>query len=98
ERETLESELVGELGVLDVAMEADRVHAPVDPDAHRNREDALGYALQELERLRSGAADGERFRSALQGWDERTETLNAYLARVLAGADADLVSWMREPD
>jgi hypothetical protein len=98
ERETLETELIGELGVLDVTVDADAVHAPVDPDAHRDRPDALGYALQELERLRSGTADSERFRSALQGWDERTETLNAYLARILSGADADLVSWMREPD
>jgi hypothetical protein len=38
--------------------------------------------------------DTEAFEAELQGWDPRLETIEVYLRRILAGADADLVSRM----
>lgn len=91
ERETLEAELTGELDVLDVAVDAEGIHAPVDPDDYRGRDDALGWALRHLAGLRAGEALDETLVQGLQGWDETVESLDEYLERILEGADADLV-------
>lgn len=94
ERETLEAELRGELDVLDVSVDAEGVHAPIDADEHLGRDDALGWALRRLADLRSGAALPEELVQGLQGWDESSEPLAEYLERILHGADADLVGRM----
>lgn len=89
---TVETELVGELDLLDAVIEAGSVHAPVDPANHRPREDALGWALRELEAIVSGKALPEATLRGLQGFDDREESLEAYLAKTLEGADAELVT------
>ena len=91
ERETLEAELTGELDVLDTAVDADRVHAPVDPKEHMDRDDALGLALRRLAGIRAGEALPDTLAQELQGWEEAEESLSEYLRRILEGANADLV-------
>lgn len=98
ERHTLESELALELDAIEVTVDAEAIHAPVDPERHIDRDDALGLALHELARLREGGGDPGRFESELQGWDPRECTVQEYLTRLLAGADADLVSRMVRSD
>lgn len=94
EKATLEAELGAELGVLEVTIDVDRVRAPVDPGEHVDRDDVLGSALRGLADLVAGHGEPGRFEAELQGWDPRREALEAYLRRVLDGADADLVSRM----
>lgn len=91
ERETLEAELTGELDVLDTAVDADGVHAPVDPREHMDRDDALGCALRHLSGLRDGDPLPEMLARDLQGWNEAEQSLTQYLRKILEGADADLV-------
>lgn len=97
ERETLEAELTGELDVLDATVDAEGVHAPVDPNEYRDRDDALGWALRRLAALEGGEALPEPLVQGLQGWDQSDEPLDEYLRRILAGADADLVVRMTKP-
>lgn len=94
ERSTLEAELATELEALDVLVDAEGLHAPVDASLHVDRDDALGVALRRLAALRRGEGAPERFEATLQGWDPRRQTLEAYLADILATADAELVSRM----
>ncbi len=98
ERRVVEEELGAELQALDVVVEAPNVHAPLDVDLHRDRDDALGLALQRLEALRRGEGDAGDLESILQGWDSRSTDLRAYLEELLAGADAELVSRMVRPE
>jgi DNA repair exonuclease SbcCD nuclease subunit len=97
ERETLEAELTGELDVLDATVDAEGVHAPVDPNEHIARDDALGWVLRRLEALRAGEALPESLAQGLQGWREGEEALEEYLMGILDGADADLVVRMTKP-
>jgi DNA repair exonuclease SbcCD nuclease subunit len=98
ERETLEAELTGELDVLDVAVDAHGVHAPVDPREHLERDDALGWALRHLAGIRAGDALPELLAQGLQGWNEAEEPLDQYLRKILEGADADLVVRMTKAE
>ncbi len=94
ERETLEAELTGELGAVDVVVQVDALHPPFDPRTHRDRDDALGWGLRALEALLNGDGSLEGLETGLQGWDPRQEDLQTYLRRTLEGADADLASRM----
>lgn len=97
ERETLEAELAGELDVLDATVDAEGVHAPVDPSEYRSREDALGWVLRKLAALNEGEPLPDALVQGLQGWNEVDEPLDDYLRRILVGADADLVVRMAKP-
>ncbi len=91
---TLETELVGELDLLDAVVEAEALHAPIDPREHTTRHDALGWVLRELEEIEGGKALPESIARGLQGFDERMETLPEYVARILDGAGAEIVTRM----
>lgn len=91
EVEGLTEELAHRLGALEVELRVGSVHAPVDPDAHRDREDVLGEALRLLAAVRGGTV-------ALPGLEDELfgpgggGGLAPYLDRILAGADGELVS------
>lgn len=97
ERVTLEGELTAELEALDVVVDADGIHPPVDVESHRGREDALGLALRTLDAVRRDDDAAARFEADLQGWDPQRESLRDYLDDLLQGADAELVSRMVRP-
>lgn len=87
----LAEELAHRLDALEVELRVDGVHAPVDPDEHRDREDVLGQALRLLAEVRSGEATLPGVGDELFGPGGGGE-LSAYLERILAGADGELAS------
>jgi len=98
ERAMLEELLSGRLGLLDVEIRADGVHPPVDPEAHLERQDALGEALRLLRDAHDDTGALRRLRpdelaGAPPGGDE-----DDYLRSLLEGAEADLVARMLDPD
>ncbi len=95
-RRAIEATLVDDLGLLDAEIRANRVHAPVDPDEHRERQDTLGQSLRMLDQALS---DPELRRSLepdhLAGAPDNHDT---YLADLLEGLDHELVARMLESD
>lgn len=87
----LAEDLAHRLGALEVEVRIGPVHAPVDPEEHRDREDVLGRALRLLDEVR-------RREATLPGLEEELfgpgagEDPEVYLSRILDGADGELVS------
>lgn len=89
--EGLADDLADRLGALEVELRVGSVFAPVNPDEHRDREDVLGRALRLVEEIRQGAVTLPGLEDELFGPGEDEEAA-AYLNRILAGADGELVS------
>lgn len=92
DRKALEGELSARLDLLDAEVRAGDVHPPVDPDDHRERQDALGEALR---LLREVAEDDQALR------DLRPDELAAaprdqtvYLRSLLDGLAGELTARM----
>lgn len=95
EQAHLARELEERLGVLEVLVWPEGLHAPVEVAEHRNREDVLGTALRLLEALRSGGLELPNLREELaRGPDEEWA---AYLEEILRGADGDLAARLLAP-
>ncbi len=96
DRLVLARELRGSLGVLDVVVIAERIHPVVPVNEHRIRKDVLGEALRLIEDVRSGRArlsglEGDSLAGlATEGGD----ALDAYVRRILEGADAEVAARM----
>lgn len=91
DREHLATELEGVLGALEVQVEPRGVHAPVEVEDHLGREDVLGAALALVERMRQGEASLPGLQEELAGLHEARDP-EAYLERLLAGAEGEIVS------
>lgn len=98
ERRFLEQELATEVDAIEVTVDVDGVHAPIDAARHMERDDVLGEALRAVRDLRAGEGDPGRFEESLRGWDPGSSTLAEYLHALLAGGDAELVSRMTHGD
>lgn len=100
ERDTLGRELREVLGALDVEVQLDGLHAPVDVEAHRDREDVLGVTIRRLRDLaRQDGALPEGLGSELAGWngDDPAE-LGRYVASLLDDAEGELAARMLTSD
>lgn len=98
DRRTLEGELAAHLDLLEAEVRAGRVHAPVDPELHLERQDVLGETLRMLHEARSDDTvlddvTPEVLAGQAHGGDERT-----YLRELLTGLDGELVARMVDPD
>jgi DNA repair exonuclease SbcCD nuclease subunit len=87
----LAGELEALLGVLEVRIEVRGVHPPVDVEQHRGREDTLGLALRLVDEASRGELESLGIDLELAGASD-PEEIREYLAAILEGADADLVS------
>ncbi len=96
DRRVLARELRDGLGVLDVVVMAEQVHPVVPVEEHRTRRDVLGEALRLLESVRAGETRLSGLESdSLAGLPaEDDEALDAYVRRILRGADAELAARM----
>jgi hypothetical protein len=90
----LRDELVHRLGLLDVTLEIGSVHALVQADEHRAREDVLGQTLRLVHDIRSGEARLTGLTpEELIGLDE-PERLHEYVQELLDTGEAEVVSRM----
>lgn len=96
--ETLERELAARLDLLEAEVRAEAVHAPVDPEPHRDRQDVLGESLRMLREARSSDEVLERARPEVLAGRVPEEGEHAYLRSLLEGLDAELVTRMVDPD
>jgi DNA repair exonuclease SbcCD nuclease subunit len=95
ELEALGRELADLLGVLDVVVRADGVHAAIDVVAHLGREDVLGVALRIVRALRSGDLTLEDIELE---WADAADSAPDRLASILDGAEEELVALLLDPD
>jgi len=89
---TLARELTDVLAVLDVVVRADRVHPAADVEEHLGREDVLGLALRLARDLRTGARTLPDLESEWVETGPAPEDPEAYLAELLEGAEAELLT------
>jgi DNA repair exonuclease SbcCD nuclease subunit len=94
--DVLAGELREMLGVLDVVVQADRIHPVIPVEEHRARTDVLGEALRLLDKVRRGEVGLTGLEpDALAGLgSDGGESLDAYVRRILEGADAELAARM----
>jgi hypothetical protein len=98
-RLTLTRELIERLGVLDVELRAERVHAPVQVSEHHEREDVLGVALRAVEALARGeGTPPEGLDGELGGWEPGDATsLSDYVRSLLDDGEGELLARMLRP-
>lgn len=96
ERQTLEEALIDDLGLLSAEVRASRLHVPVNPDDHRERQDTLGEALRMLDQ----ASSNPELRRTLKPdhLAGAPDSDDEYLADLLEGLDHDLVARMLDAD
>jgi DNA repair protein SbcD/Mre11 len=96
----LEHELADILGVLDVAVIADRVHPLVPVEEHRVRADVLGATLRLAESIRRGEARLDGLDpSALAGVPSHDrEVVDAYVRELLDGTDGEVAARLLDPE
>lgn len=92
ERQTIAEALVDDLGLLDAEIRTTRLHAPVDPAEHRERQDTLGQALRMLDQASSDPELRRRLEPDHLAGAPNNE--DEYLADLLEGLDHDLVARM----
>ena len=98
DRETLANELCGVLGALDVTVVADGVHPVIPLEEHRLRTDVLGEALRLSEAVRDGRTSlDDLLEGSLAALDsDGPAERQAYVRRLLEGADGEIASRMLE--
>lgn len=98
DRETLATELCGVLGALDVTVVADGVHPVIPLEEHRLRTDVLGEALRLSEAVRDGRTSlDDLLEGSLAALDsDGPADRQAYVRRLLDGADGEIASRMLE--
>lgn len=93
---TLEREATALLGAVDVSLRTDGVGPVVDLRQEAERTDVLGEALRLLGRLHGGEPVLDVAEDELAGYDaERDGSVHAYIRRLLADVDRDLVARLR---
>ncbi|MDX1566695.1 MAG: hypothetical protein R3223_02775, partial [Longimicrobiales bacterium] len=95
---TLERELAARLDLLDAEVRADGIHAPIDPEPHRDRQDVLGEALRMLTEARTDDELLEKVKPDVLAGRIPEKGEHGYLRSLLDGLDGDLVSRMVESD
>ncbi len=100
EAETLARELRESLGALDVELHLGALHAPVDADAHADRDDVLGVAIRRLRALaREEGPLPPDLETELAGWaGDAPDDLRRYVASLLDDADGELAAQMLVPE
>ena len=95
ELEALEQECADCLGAMSVQIRAGGTHAAVRLEDHIDRQDALGASLRLCRRVAAGDERLGLAEADLAGFDrERHGSLEAYLRRLLDGADAEIMARM----
>lgn len=95
ELDTLEQECTDCLGALSVRIRADGTHAVVRLADHIDRQDALGASLRLCGRVAAGDDRLGLEEADFAGFDqERDGSIEAYLRRLLDGADAEIMARM----
>ncbi|MFP3947224.1 MAG: metallophosphoesterase family protein [Gemmatimonadota bacterium] len=91
---TLEREVAARLDLLDAEVRAEEIHAPIDPEPHRRRQDVLGEALRMLEEARTDDDLLEEMKPEILAGRVPGEDESDYLRTLLEGLDGELVSRM----
>ncbi|NIP58126.1 MAG: hypothetical protein GWM92_07775, partial [Gemmatimonadetes bacterium] len=91
-RRVLEEDVAARLGLLAAEVRSGDVHPPVDPDAHRDRQDVLGEALCMLGELESDPEALLDLRPEELAGAPRDEA--AYLRSLLDGMAGELTARM----
>ena len=95
ELEALEQECADCIGAMSVRIRAGGTHAVVRLADHVDRQDALGASLRLCHRVAAGDDRLDLTEADLAGFDrERHGSIEAYLQRVLDGADAEIMARM----
>ncbi len=98
ELDALADEVAARLGLAAVEMSAAGVRPPVRPEEYLERPDVLGSALRLARKVASGADPPGIGEEDLAGFDSnRDDTVASYLARILAGAEEEIVVRMLNP-
>lgn len=99
-RSTLARELAEVLEAHDVELVASQVHAPVDVDEHRGRQDVLGVALRRIAGLREGTeALPEGLADELAGQDpDDAKAVAAYVRELLDDGEGSVLARMLDLD
>lgn len=92
DRRVLEGDVAARLGLLAAEVRVGGVHPPVDPEAHRDRQDVLGEALRMLMELREEDEALLGLRPEELASAPRDEA--AYLRSLLEGLDAEVTARM----
>ncbi len=99
ELDTMAEEVAARLGLAGAEVSAAGVRPPVRVEEYAERPDVLGSALRLVRKVATGAEPAGIGEEDLAGFDPgRDGTVAAYLARILAGAEEEIVVRMLDPE